>query len=181
MDNNDVVLTLPDSFFPLAKCICLEVREPIGAVTRFVNACFESEDTFDDVHDLVETPLEGSCDVFAYKESPSLGFYNLVLPNPLNNSHISPMCSLRSYFPKYYIDMPIDNSIIFSANVNLGYEDNMSCVLSGNVESFVYLGYFGGYDASRDPYCIYLVDMPRKTMRNTFFNFTFDFQRRLVY
>ena len=30
-------------------------------------------------------------------------------------------------------------------------------------------------DAALDPYCIYLVDKPKKTMWNTFFGFCFDF------
>ena len=37
------------------------------------------------------------------------------------------------------------------------------------------LGYFRGYDASFDPYCIYLVDKPRNILWNTFFAFSFDF------
>ena len=37
------------------------------------------------------------------------------------------------------------------------------------------LGNFSRCDAAFDPYCIYLVDKPRKIMWNTFFDFSFDF------
>ena len=61
-DNTIVVLTLPDPLFLLAQCIGLEVVECFGIVARFnvVDICFESKGTLDEVHDLVETPLEGS-------------------------------------------------------------------------------------------------------------------------
>jgi len=48
-------------------------------------------------------------------------------------------------------------------------------VLGGNVETFESLGIFSGYDAALDPYCIYVVDKPRKILWNTFFAFSFDF------
>ena len=48
-------------------------------------------------------------------------------------------------------------------------------LLGGNNETFESLGYFRGYDASLDPYCIDLVDLPRKIMWNTFFNFSCGF------
>ena len=59
MDNTKVVLTLHDSSFPLAKCTGLEVGEPFGVVARFsfTNACFQSGDAFDEVHDLDEAPF----------------------------------------------------------------------------------------------------------------------------
>jgi len=44
------------------------------------------------VHDLVETPLEGSSDVRMHEESPSLSFDNNVLPNPRDHSRVSPIC-----------------------------------------------------------------------------------------
>ena len=47
--------------------------------------------------------------------------------------------------------------------------------LGGNVENFGSLGYFSGYDAALDPYCINLVDKPRKILWSTFFAFSFDF------
>jgi len=43
------------------------------------------------------------------------------------------------------------------------------------VDNFMSLGYFSGYNASFDPYYMYLVDAPRKIMWNTFFDFSFDF------
>ena len=50
----------------------------------------------------------------------------------------------------------------------------------GNVENFGSLGYFSGYDATLGPYCIYLLDKPRKILRNTFFGFSFDFSMALT-
>jgi len=70
-DNTDVVLTLQDSSFPLAQCTGLGEGDPFRFDARFdfVDAYFESEDIFDKVHDLVETPLEESHDVFMREES----------------------------------------------------------------------------------------------------------------
>ena len=107
-DNTEVVLTLHDSSFPLAQCTGPEAGDPFEGVTRFsvVDTFFELKDILDEVHDLVEMPLEGSRDVFIYEESTSLGCNN-VLPNLLDHSHVSPICSLPSPPPKYYIDTPI--------------------------------------------------------------------------
>ena len=68
--------------------------------------------------------------------------------------------------------MPIDNFELCDSNVHMGNEDNMFHMLGGNVENFGSLGYFSGYDATLDPYCIYLVDKPRKILWNTFFDFS---------
>jgi len=64
------------------------MSEAFGFIDRFtvVDACFESEDNLDEVHDLDETPLEGSCDVFIHEESSILDFSDIVLPNPLYHS-----------------------------------------------------------------------------------------------
>jgi len=67
----------------------------VGSLLGF-DACFKSKDILDEVHDLDKTPLEGSCDVFMHEESPSLGFDNIVLLNPLNHFHVSSICSLPS-------------------------------------------------------------------------------------
>ena len=48
-------------------------------------------------------------------------------------------------------------------------------MLDGNVVNFLVLGYFSGYDASLNLYCIYLVDKPKKIIWNIFFDFSFDF------
>jgi len=77
------------------------------------------------VYDLSETPLQGSCDVFMHEESPSLGFDDSVFHNPLNHSHTFPLCSMPYPSLEYYIDVPINNPMIFYANVNLGYDDSM--------------------------------------------------------
>ena len=111
----------------------LEVGEPFGFDARFdvSDACFKSEDIFDKVHDLVETPLEESHDVFMHKESPSLSFDDNVIPNPLDHFYVSPMCSQPSPSPESDIVEPIDNPKICDSNVDLGYEDNEFNVLDG--------------------------------------------------
>jgi len=58
----------------------LEVGEPFLGSTRFVDACFDLEDTLNKVHDLPKTPLEGSCDVFIHEESPNLGLMIVFCP-----------------------------------------------------------------------------------------------------
>jgi len=141
----------------------------------FADVCFESEDIFDKVHDLVEIPLEGSRDVFMHTESPSHGFDYIVLPNPLDHSHISSTCPQPSISPEYSLDVPNDNPMIFDANIDLGYEDKMFNVLGENADNFLSLGYFSGYNASLDPYCISLEDLPRKIIWITCFNPFYDF------
>ena len=77
--------------------------------------------------------------------------------------------------PEYSLDAPIDNPKICDSNVDLGHAGEMFNMLGGNVDNFLSLGYFCGYDASLDPYYIFLVDNPRKIMWNTFLAFYFDF------
>jgi len=127
------------------------------------------------VHDLGEIPLEGSCDVFIHKESPSLGFDDSVISNPLDHSYVSPMCSLPSPSPEYYIDTPIENPMIFYTNVDLDYEVNMFNMLGGNANNFVSLGCFSGFNVSLDPYYMYPEDFPRKITWATFFDPSYDF------
>ena len=86
------------------------------------------KDTVNEVHDLVETTLEGSCDLLVHRDFSSLGC-NIVLPNPVDYSHVSSMCTQPSPSPKYYLDVPIDNPMICYANVNLDYEENIFDVL----------------------------------------------------
>jgi len=114
------------------------------------------------VHDLDKTSLEGSRDVFMNEESHSLDFDDIVLPNPVDHSHGSPVYLQPPLSPKYYLDMPINNPMICNANVDLGYEDSMFDMLGGNIDNFKSLGYFSKHNASPDPYCMYLVDPPRK-------------------
>jgi len=59
--------------------------------------------------------------------------------------------------------------------MNLGYEDNKFDVLGGNVDNFLSVGYFSGYDTFLDPYCTYLVDKHKKILWNTFFYFSIGF------
>jgi len=138
------------------------------------------EDTLDKVCDLVQIPLEGLHDKFMHEKSSSLGFDDTILSNPLDHSHASSFCSLPSHSPEYYIDTRIENLMIFGANVDLGSMNNMFNMLGGNVDNFHSLGYFCGYDASVDPYCILLVDKHRKIVWNAFFAFSFDFSMALA-
>ena len=131
------------------------------------------------MHDLDETPLEGSHDVFMHEKSSSLAFDNIALPNPLH-THVSHTCSQPSISPEYSLDAPIDNHKICYSNVDLGFVDNMFNMHGGNVGNSLFLEYFYGYDAFLDPYYIFLVDKPRKIMWNTFFGFSFDFSMALA-
>jgi len=148
-DNTDIVLTLPYLFLPLAQGTRFQVGEPFGYVARVSgdSACLESKGTFDRVHNLAKTPVEGCHNVFTDEKSPTLGYDN-VLPNPLDHSHVSPICSPPLSFPWYSLDVPIDNFEICNSNVDLGYEDNMLNMLGRNVACFLSLGYFSGYHAS---------------------------------
>ena len=128
--------------------------------------------------DLAEIPLEGSCDLFQHEESPSLGCPNDLL-NPFDYSHASTLCSLPSPSLEYYIDMPIGNPIIYRAATDLGYE-NMFSMLDWNIDNYVFLGYFRGYDPSSDPYCVCLKGFPKKVMLITFFNRFYDFSKAFV-
>jgi len=91
--------------------------------------------------------------------------FHLCIYNPL----------FPSLSPEYYINVLIDNPMICDANVDLGYKDCMFNMLDGNVNNFISLGYFSGYNASLDPHYMCLVDKPRKIMWNTFCDFFFDF------
>jgi len=103
----------------------------------------------------------------------SLGCNN-VLPHPLDYSSISPICSLPSPSPKYSIDTPIENLLIFDSNVDLGHVDNMFSMIGGSLDNYVPLGHFSGYDPFIDPYCACLEDLPKKVMWTTFFNPSYD-------
>ena len=73
--------------------------------------------------------------------------------------------------------MPIDIPIIFDANVDLGYEDNVFDVLVGSIDDYVSLRCFRGYDPSIDLYCVRLEDLPRKIISTTFFNPSYDYSK----
>ena len=79
--------------------------------------------------------------MFMHEESPSLGCDDIVLPNPFDHSHVSPMYLQPSPCPKYYINVPINNPMICGANVDFSYKDNMFNMLSGNVDNFLSPGY----------------------------------------
>ena len=78
--------------------------------------------------------------------------------------------------PELAFDVPNNNiSEINDSNVDLGHESRMLNLLGGNNETFESLGFFRGYDAALDPYCIDLEDLPRKIMWHAFVTFSFDF------
>ena len=110
------------------------------------------------MHDLIEISLKGSRDVFMHEESPSVGFDNNVLPNPLD----LPSCSLPSQSPGYYLDELINNFLICDANNDLACEVNLFNMLGGNANKFVSLGCLSGFNAFLCPYYMYLEDLPRK-------------------
>ena len=100
--------------------------------------------------------MEGSRDVFMHEESPSLGFHDIALPNSLDHSHVSPKYSQPSISLQYSLDAPIGNPKICESKVDLGHAGKTFTMLSGNVDNFLSLGYFCGYDASLDLYCTFL-------------------------
>ena len=61
---------------------------------------------------------------------------------------VSPLYLLAFPSPEYYLVEPIDNPMVFDANVYLSYEDNEFDVLSGNVDDYVSISYFRVYDPS---------------------------------
>jgi len=160
----------------------LDMGEPFGLGASFGmdSAGCGLETSFDEVHNLVDTPLAGCSDMFMHEGSPSLGS-NHVIPNPLEHSHVSTLCSpLSLSSPELDLDVPNDISTICDFNVDVGHDNNMFNMLGGNVENFKSLGSLCGYDAALDQYCIDLEDMPRKIMWNTIFYFSFDFSMALT-
>jgi len=138
------------------------------------------EDTIDREHNLVDTPLEGCREVFLHEGSPSLAYEN-VIPSSLEHSHVSTLCSPPSLSSSELdLDAPNDISTICDFNADIGHDNNMFNMLGGNAENFESLGYLCGHNAALDPYCINLVDMPRKIMWNTIFDFSFDFSMALT-
>ena len=106
-----------------------EESEPFGIIARFiiVDAYFESKDSFDEVHDLAETPLEGSHDVFMHEEFPSFNYDN-ILPNCLDHSYAFPLCSLATPSPEHYIDALIDNPMI--CDLTMIWATRTTCLMS---------------------------------------------------
>jgi len=97
-DNTDVVLNLPDLSLPLAQCTGFKGGEPLGYDARLngISECLESEDAFYVVQNLVDTPLDGSRDMFVHEGSPSLGCDH-VIPILHENSYVSLTCSQSSF------------------------------------------------------------------------------------
>jgi len=85
--------------------------EPFGYAARLggISACLESEDTFDMVHNLVDTPLERCRDIFAHGGSPSLGCDD-VFHNSLENVMFL-LCVHNLHFP---LGIPLMCQKIFS-------------------------------------------------------------------
>jgi len=123
----------------------------------------------------VGTPLKKCRDLFMREGLSSLSYEN-VLRNPLEHAHVSTFSSQpSSSSPGYTYDVPNDIFKLSDANGDLGNEDHMLNLLGRNNENFESLGFLCGYDATLDPYCIDLVDLPKKIMWNTFVTFSFDF------
>ena len=143
--------------------------EPFRLIAKFDvgDSYCASKDTLDVVHNLVNTPVGGCHCEYLHEESSSLCF-SYAFPNPLSHSHVSPTCSQPPISHEYCIDALIHDPKIWDCNVDLGHTVKMFSMLVGNVDNFLSLGYFCGYDASFDPYCMYLVDNPGKIMWNTF-------------
>jgi len=53
-------------------------------------------------------------------------------------------------------------------------------MLGGNVDDYVSLGYFRGYDPCIDAHSLYLEDLPRKIMWTTFSSHSYDFSKAFV-
>ena len=71
----DACYTHLDSSLPLTQSMGHEVGEPFGLGASFGmgNACCRLETSFDKVHNLVDTLLEGCSDMFMHEGSPSVG------------------------------------------------------------------------------------------------------------
>ena len=117
--------------------------------------------------------------MFVYGGCPSLGCGDAI-PNSLDRFYVSPMFSQPSCSHEHSFHVPNDISKLCDSNVDVGNEDNVLNMLGENVETFESLGYFSGYDATLNPYFIYLVDKPKKILWNTFFTFSFDFSMAFV-
>jgi len=166
-----------DSSLPLAQCTGLEGVQSFGhgANLGMDDAFCGLEETLVREHDLVNTPLEGCHNSYAHEGSPGLTCEN-VIPNSHEPYHVSTFSSPpSSSSPEYTYDVPNNISEINECNVDMGHEDHMLNMLGGNVENFESLGSLCGYDATLDLYCVDLVDLPRKIVWHTFFNFSFDF------
>ena len=75
-------------------------------------------------------------------------------------------CVHNLFFPQYSVDV---SKIIFKlceSNMDLGYDDNMLNIIGGSDETIESLGSLCGYDAALDPYCINLVNKPRKSCKH---------------
>ena len=128
------------------------------------------------MQDLVETPLEGRVMCLCIRSLIALVLVMVyIIPNPLDYFHISPMSSQLSASPKYFIDTPTENPMILDSNIDLGCEDNMFSMLGGIAINFGSLGCFSGFNASLDPYCMCLGDLPTKITWTTVFNPLYDF------
>jgi len=84
------------------------------------------------MYDLAKTPLEGCRDMFVHGGSSSLGS-NYAIPNPIEHSHVSLMCSQHSSPPKNCFEASNENPMFSDSNVDLGHEENMFNILGGNV------------------------------------------------
>jgi len=54
------------------------------------------------------------------------------------------------------------------ADMDLGYKNDMFSMLGGNVDDYVFLGYFRRFDLLIDPYCVCLENLPKKVLLTTY-------------
>ena len=67
--------------------------------------------------------------------------------------------------------------MICDATMDLGHEENIFSVFSGNVDDYVSLGRLRGHDPSIGSYSLYLEDLPRKVIWTTFSTPSYDFRK----
>jgi len=89
-----------DSSLLLTQCTGLEVGESFGLGVSFNmdNALCGLGDTIEEVHNLVDTPLEGYRDLFVRKGSSSLSYEN-VIPNLLEHPMFLLLVHNRHHHP----------------------------------------------------------------------------------
>jgi len=107
------------------------------------NACCELETPFEEVHNLVDSSLEGCRAMFVHGGCPNL-VCDDVSPNPIEHSHVSPMYSQPSFSSALDFDVPMDNCEISDSDVDMENKDIALNMVGGNVDTFMSLGNFSG-------------------------------------
>ena len=85
----------------------------------------------------------------------SLLAFVLIMLSPMPWSyHVSRKCSQPSISLDYSLGALIDNPKICDSSVDLGHTGKMFTMLGGNVDNYIFRGYFRGYRPPIDPYCV---------------------------